>query len=184
MARMNTLIPNTTPQEQFASDVLPPYEFYMTDVDTEWKARCTANAIAHFGEHVFEYYNYHDKSQLHGATSAERFIYFLADNHQRRELAYIWEFALLGKHRFVTTPAPGGRPRYLGGTVTDATTSQIAISSTGSVLIDSSDLTATGIATEQHGRLLFSVINRPVDEVITLAVRFWENYLKTAPTYK
>ena len=29
-------IPNTTPQEQFRHDVLPPYEAYMSDKGTKW----------------------------------------------------------------------------------------------------------------------------------------------------
>ena len=92
--------PNTTPQDQFRDDVLPPYEAYKSDMGCEWKARAAAAAVAHFTEHVWVYYDRHDRSQLHGARTPEDYVDYLAN--QCSELKILWDFALSIKHRILT----------------------------------------------------------------------------------
>ena len=91
--------PNTTPQDQFRDDVLPPYEAYKSDMGCEWKARCAGYAVAHFAEHVWVYYDYHDQSHLNGATTIEEYVRHLAKRCP--ELKIIWDFALSIKHRIL-----------------------------------------------------------------------------------
>ena len=167
-------LPSTTPQDQFRTDVLPPYEAYMGDKGMEWKARAAGNAVAHFTEHVWVYYDYHDRLQLHGATSPERYVEHLANHNHCPELKILWDFALSTKHRFLTRPA---QTRYTT-TATGAVTSRTIAGSTDAIMpgpIDS-DLASAG-------RLWMPDCSRFFDDVLEKAVNFWKAYLPTAPTY-
>ena len=96
-------LPSTTPQDQFCADVLPPYEAYMNDKGSEWLAKAAGAAVAHFAEHVWVYYDHHDRSQLYGTRTADDYVDHLANGCP--ELKIIWDFALANKHRFLTRRA-------------------------------------------------------------------------------
>ena len=167
-------VPNTTPQDQFRDDVVPPYEAYMSDMGSQWKARAAGNAVAHFAEHVWVYYDYHDPSQLHGATSPEEYVEYMANNNHCPELKIIWDFALSGKHRFLTRKV---HHRHMT-TATDAVNPRIIAGSTDSIIAGS---TNSGAA--NAGRLWMPDCNRYYDDVLEKAVNFWRGHLPTAPTY-
>ena len=75
-------IPSTPPEDQFRTDVLPPYDEYMSNKGVEWLAKAAGNAVTHFGEHVYVYYEFHDQTQLGGAESPEEYIDYLARENQ------------------------------------------------------------------------------------------------------
>lgn len=180
-------IPNTTPQEQFRNDVLPPYEAYMSYKSTEWLARAAANAVAHFAEHVHKYYKHYDHSQLHGKTGkAENFVKYLAETYDCPELKIVWDLALVTKHRFskrkakkrsATTDSSAFSqvitdPGTYINSATGAFSERLVEGSTGAVVAD--------IDTE---RLWMPDCDRWFDDVLKKAVNFWKEWLKTAPIY-
>ena len=175
-------IPNTTPQEQFRHDVLPPYEAYMSDKGTEWLARAAGDAVAHFAEHVYVYYHYHDQAELHGAESPEEYVDYLADNNHCVELMIIWDFALSGKHRFLTRKS---RRHRFSSTATTAVTPEIiagaprfVTGSTDSIIAGSSDSGTTHVE-----GLWMPDCDRWFEDVLEKAVDFWRGWLPTAPIY-
>ena len=178
-----TAIPNTTPQEQFRTDVLPPYQFYLRDKGREWKARCAANAVAYFAEHVHKYYKHYDRSQLHGKTGkAENFVKFLAETYDVPELVIVWDFALVNKHRFSSEEvkprvATAERNVYIdtGSGITSATGvfSKRLVAGSMDALVAEAD----------SGHLWMPDCGRYFDDVIEMAVDFWKGRLPSMPTY-
>jgi hypothetical protein len=150
-------VPSTAPQDQFSSDVLPPYDAYMSDMGAEWKAKAAGSAAAYFAEHVWIYFRHHDPSQIHGTSSAEGYVIHLANSHGCPELKIIWDFALSTKHRFLERN-PQGR------SITTAT---------GAFNTDPSGA----------GRLWLCDCSRYYDDVLQKVIDFWRKYLSTTPTY-
>ena len=109
----NGPLPSTPPKDQFVTDVLPPYHDFVAAPTLEYRAKAAANALAHFAEHVFVYYNYHDPSVLAGTTRAADFVSYLARTEQCDELDIIWDLALAGKHRILDRSA--SRQRHITG---------------------------------------------------------------------
>lgn len=106
LCRMNNEpIPGTPPRDQFLADVLPSYRDFLTSPSLEHRARAAANALAHFAEHVFVYYNYHKPSVLAGTKRPADFVSSLARTEQCEELDIIWDLALASKHRILNRPA-------------------------------------------------------------------------------
>lgn len=180
-------IPNTTPQEQFRRDVLPPYEAYMTDRGTEWLARAAGNAVAHFAENVHKYYKYHDPSQLHGKIKrAEDFVKHLAATHDVPELKIVWDLALAIKHRFLkknpeTLLATTDTNAFSKGIIDPGARISSATQAFSERLVDSS--TGSVVADTDTKRLWMKDCNRYFDDVLETAVDFWKDWLEKAPTY-
>ena len=178
-------IPSTPPQEQFRTDVLPPYEEYMSNKGAEWLARAAGNAVSHFGEHVYVYYEFHDQTQLGGAESPEEYIDYLARENQCVELNIIWDFSLSGKHRFLTRPAK--RPRILS-TATNAITPGITGGASRYVTGSTDALNYGPTGQEIPGapdpepehveRLWIPSCERWFDDVLKEAVDFWRGWLR------
>lgn len=190
-------IPNTTPEEQFKDEVLSCCRAYMADKNSQWKARCAMYMLAHFAEHVWYYYTYHeDEKTVGGRKKAETFIRYLAKKYQCAELEMVWGTAVVSKHRFPLKPdklrninkGPGiyveksqtpdwptatgtFSPEIAVGS-TDAFSPGIAVSSTGSILPEDD---TDGLRMTQY--------DRRVDDVLKKVVDFWTEWLKTAPTH-
>ncbi len=157
-------IPSTPPQDQFRDDVLPPYKAYMSDKGSEWKARAAGNAAAHFAEHVWVYYKYHQNEAIVGKTGkAENFVKYLAKEHCP-ELMIVWDVALASKHRFLKK-----KSRLVDGD-TGTFDDRLVHSSSEALAVDS-------------GCLWMPDVDRYFDDVIEKAVNFWIRWLPTAPTY-
>lgn len=151
-------IPSTPPIEQLTDDVLPPYKDFLSDNTARHKARASANALAHFSEHVFEYFNHHDPARLSGKTTAKDFVSFLARTEQCEALDIIWDFALAGKHRFVTQPPSRERQPSM----------VLVTSSTGVFCGDDNDPVRIKL---DDGRVMYmSVVN-------ISAIQFWQRWL-------
>jgi len=111
----NGTLPSTPPKGQFVTDVLPPYHDFVAAPTLEHSAIAAANALAHFAEHVFVYYQHHAPSVLAGTTRAADFVSYLARTEQHDELDIIWDLSLASKHRFLDRPA--SRQRHITGAI-------------------------------------------------------------------
>ena len=92
-------IPLETPEKTFTKRVKPPYDAYMLDPDTEWKAVAAASAVGNFPEWAYQYYEHHDPTRLQGAKNHGQYRERLCQ--QCPELRTVFEIALAGKHRFL-----------------------------------------------------------------------------------
>ncbi len=162
----NRPLPSTPPKDQFVADVLPPYHDFLADPTLEHRAKAAANALAHFAEHVFVYYHYHDPSVLAGTTRAADFVSYLARTEQCEELDIIWDLALAGKHRFLDRPA--SRQRHMT-TATNATMTVPHVTGSTEALLPGA--TAPLRLNLQDGRQPL------IADVLEAGIRFWQRWL-------
>jgi len=178
-------IPNTTPKEQFEDEVLPAYNAYMADKNCQWKARCATYMLGHFAEHVWYYYRYYeDEKTIGGRKKPETFVNYLAKEHDRPELKYVWRTAVISKHRFREKPdklrninkSPGNYVEKSQmddwGTATNAFSRDLTPGSTGAVApLPDGD----GLWMPQY--------DRRVDDVLKKVVDFWTEWVESAPIH-
>lgn len=162
----NGPVPSTTPKDQFVVDVLPCYRDFLADPTLEHRAKAVANALAHFAEHVFVYYQYHDPSVLAGTARAADFNSLLARTKQCEDLDVIWDLALAGKHRFITRRT--SRQRYISTATTAITIDPL--------ITGSSDAFLAGVPSQlrlnlQDGRQPLFI------DVLEAVMSFWRCWL-------
>ena len=92
--------PTRTPIEDFELQVLPEYEEFKADSTSERKAFNVAEAVHHFAEWTYRYYDEHDRSQLYSATSPRQFLDHIVEG-ACPDLGLIRDIAEARKHRFL-----------------------------------------------------------------------------------
>lgn len=171
----NSPIPSTPPREQFVRDVLPPYDDFLTDTTLEHRARAAANAQAHFAEHVFVYYDYHDQSVFAGTTRAADFVSHLAQTEQCEELDIIWDFALAGKHRFLDRSV--SRQRHITTATNALPTSGLHVSGSTDAFISGSTEASIPDATAPLRLKLLDGREPLIVDVLRSGISFWNRWL-------
>ena len=141
-----------TPKEWFDTTVQPAFKDYRSDPMSEHKADAALYAIAHFDEKVFSYLKHVDPSQLLGAKKLRDFRKAL--HNKRPELAILREAANARKHGELTETPP---ERRLVQFATDAVVPGI------------------------EGGHVAGKVNRPLGELLQLAVEFWADWIKNNP---
>jgi hypothetical protein len=92
-------VPSVPPAESFQNDVLPNFNCYGADPESEWKAKNVAYAVAHLIEWVYTYYQHHDKSRLRGANNLNEFREMMFKECPDLKIVHM---ADAHKHRFLT----------------------------------------------------------------------------------
>ena len=110
------LTPTETPEETFGNRVKPPYDEYMLDPGTEWKAQAAAYGVGHIMEWLYEYYRHHDLARLRGTGGLPDFREMLFK--QCLDLRIVFDVAEASKHRFLTkrtATVPSSTDAFLAG---------------------------------------------------------------------
>lgn len=141
-----------TPKEWFESMVRPIFQDYLSHPNREHKAEAALCVIAHFDETVFAYLKHCDPTRLPRGKSKAEFRKAL--DRQRPELKILRDAANARKHGELDWHTKS-RPFQFA---TDA------------------------VAPVDGGWYIGGSINRPLTEVLQIAVTFWDKWIDQNPS--
>lgn len=96
-----TAATGATPRDFFETMVKPPYQAWLADPLTEWKAKAAVQAADILAERVFVFWHARDASKIHGASSVRKYREHLRDN-VCPDFGLVWDIHDGHKHVEIT----------------------------------------------------------------------------------